>query len=31
MIITNIIADRAGLKLDEVTSEKKIHHDLGID
>ncbi len=31
MIITNIIADKAGLELDEVTPEKKIHHDLGID
>jgi acyl carrier protein len=30
-IINNILADLAGLELDEVTPEKKIHDDLGID
>ncbi len=30
-IISNIIAEKAGLKLYEVTPEKYIHNDLGID
>ena len=31
LMINKIIADKAGLDLDEVTPEKKICHDLGID
>jgi hypothetical protein len=31
MVINHIIADMAGLDLEEVTPEKKIADDLGID
>ena len=30
-VINHIIAEKAGLKLEEVTPEKRIHNDLGID
>ncbi len=31
LVINHILADMAGLELDEVMPEKKIHDDLGID
>ena len=31
LVINHILVDMAGLEMEEVTPEKKIHHDLGID